>query len=51
MDGDIKFSMKEADLIVDYIKAHPEITDLLITGGDPMVMESKNFRYLYLKNT
>ncbi|WP_066629743.1 KamA family radical SAM protein [Labilibacter marinus] len=43
MDGDIKFSMKEADLIVDYIREHTEITDLLITGGDPMVMKAKSF--------
>ncbi len=43
MDGDIKFSMKEADLIVGYLKEHTEITDLLITGGDPMVMKSKMF--------
>ena len=41
MDADLKFSMKEADLIVGYLKEHTEITDLLITGGDPMVMKAK----------
>ncbi len=40
---DIKFSMKEIDLIIEYIKLHPEITDLLITGGDPMVMKASIF--------
>ncbi|GAF04213.1 KamA family radical SAM protein [Saccharicrinis fermentans] len=43
MDGDLKFSMKEADSIVGYLKEHTEITDLLITGGDPMVMKAKAF--------
>ncbi|TCO10748.1 KamA family protein [Natronoflexus pectinivorans] len=36
----LKFAMKEVDDVIDYIKAHPEITDLLITGGDPMVMNA-----------
>ncbi len=41
--NDLKFSMKEADLIVGYLKEHTEITDLLITGGDPMVMKASVF--------
>ena len=41
---DLKFAMKEADLMVKYVKAHPEITDILFTGGDPMVMKAKKFR-------
>ena len=36
--------MKEIDILVKYIKAHPEITDLLFTGGDPMIMKSKIFK-------
>ncbi len=40
---ELKFSMKEIDLIIEYIKRHPEITDLLITGGDPMVMKANVF--------
>jgi KamA family protein len=40
---DMKFSMKEIDLIVEYLKQHTEITDLLITGGDPMVMKASVF--------
>lgn len=39
--GDLKFAMKEIDSIIGYLKEHPEITDLLITGGDPMVMSAK----------
>lgn len=38
---DMKFASKEADLMVRYMKAHPEATNLLFTGGDPMVMNAK----------
>jgi len=38
---EMKFAMKEIDYVIDYLKLHPEITDLLITGGDPMVMKGK----------
>jgi len=41
--NDLKFSMKEADLLINYLKEHTEITDLLITGGDPMVMKATIF--------
>ncbi|MDG5799501.1 lysine 2,3-aminomutase [Marinilabiliaceae bacterium ANBcel2] len=37
---DLKFAMKEVDGIIEYIRKHTEITDLLITGGDPMVMKA-----------
>ncbi|MCC8179409.1 MAG: lysine 2,3-aminomutase, partial [Planctomycetes bacterium] len=36
-----KFSGAETCLLADYIKSHPKVTDLLITGGDPMVMSAK----------
>ena len=35
--------MKETDLLIQYLKLHPEITDILFTGGDPMVMSAKKF--------
>ncbi len=38
---DQKFAMKEIELMVDYLKEHKEITDVLFTGGDPMVMKAK----------
>ncbi len=37
---DLKFAMNQIDYVVDYMKAHPEITDILFTGGDPMVMKA-----------
>ncbi len=41
---ELKFAMKEVDILIEYIKAHPEITDLLFTGGDPMIMKAKIFK-------
>lgn len=38
---DMKFASKEADDLVRYVSANPRITDVLFTGGDPMVMKTK----------
>ncbi len=38
---ELKFAMKEVELLIEYIKAHPEITDLIFTGGDPLIMSTK----------
>ncbi|MFX1514105.1 MAG: KamA family radical SAM protein [Promethearchaeota archaeon] len=35
---DQKLAMKEIDKLIAYIQENPEITDILFTGGDPMVM-------------
>lgn len=40
----LKFAMKEIELVIAYMQNHPEVTDLLITGGDPMVMKTKVFK-------
>ena len=37
---DLKFAMKQGSLMVEYIRRHPSITDVLFTGGDPMVMKT-----------
>lgn len=37
---DLKFSSRETDTLYRYVAAHPELTDLLLTGGDPLVMSS-----------
>jgi KamA family protein len=42
---DMKFSIQEDyELYVKYIKAHPKATDILFTGGDPMVMSAALLR-------
>lgn len=40
---DMKFAMKEGEQLVQYVTEHPEITDVLFTGGDPMIMKAKMF--------
>lgn len=41
---DLKFAAKEADDLVRYLHAHPEVTDVLFTGGDPMIMTTRALR-------
>jgi len=41
---ELKFASKEVELLIDYIKAHPEITDVLFTGGDPLIMSTRLLR-------
>ncbi|MGB5006059.1 MAG: hypothetical protein WBO39_03930 [Ferruginibacter sp.] len=38
-----KFAMKETELLIKYLQQHTEVTDLLFTGGDPMIMKNKIF--------
>lgn len=40
---ELKFAMRETDLLVKYLQRHREVTDVLFTGGDPMVMSAKKF--------
>ena len=40
---DLKFQAKEAEQLRDYVKANKQITDILFTGGDPMIMKAKVF--------
>lgn len=39
--SELKFASNEIQLLVRYIQEHPEITDVLITGGDPLTMKTK----------
>ncbi len=39
---DLKFASKEAELLVKYVKDHTEVTDVLFTGGDPLIMKTKH---------
>jgi KamA family protein len=38
--NELKFAMKETDLLLKYLRLHKEVTDILFTGGDPMVMSA-----------
>lgn len=37
---DLKFASKEIDSLVSYLQEHPEVKDVLFTGGDPMTMSA-----------
>ena len=39
-DKELRFALGEADTLHRYLGAHPELSDLLVTGGDPMVMKT-----------
>jgi KamA family protein len=40
----LKFAMHEVELLVRYLRSHTEVTDILVTGGDPLVMTSELLR-------
>jgi KamA family protein len=41
---EMKFEAREANDLVRYLRAHPEVTDILITGGDPLIMKTRMLR-------
>ena len=41
---ELKMATRESENLVSYLEQHPEVTDLLITGGDPMFMKTKLIR-------
>lgn len=43
MDG-LKFAMRETEQLMGYLEEHQEVTDVLFTGGDPMIMSFKVFQ-------
>jgi L-lysine 2,3-aminomutase len=42
--SELRFSADETDDLVEYLGVHPEVTDVLVTGGDPMVMRTHVLR-------
>jgi KamA family protein len=42
--NELRFSSRDIDLLVSYLANRPEVTDILFTGGDPMVMSTKILR-------
>ncbi|MGR8949497.1 MAG: KamA family radical SAM protein [Gammaproteobacteria bacterium] len=41
-DKALRFASAEMDSLKNYLIANPDVSDILITGGDPMVMKSSN---------
>jgi len=46
--NNLKFSMRDADLLYKYLKTKPMVTDVLFTGGDPLTM-STNILISYIE--
>jgi len=42
--NEMKFASRQADALVDYVRRHPEVTSVLLTGGDPLVMKTDVLR-------
>jgi len=42
--GDMKFEARETRDLTSYLSTRPEVTDVLVTGGDPMVMNATALR-------
>ncbi len=40
----LRFASRDIDALVRYLGEHDEVTDVLVTGGDPMVMNSRLLR-------
>ena len=41
---DLKFAAKESASLFAYLRKHHEVTDILITGGDPMIMKARHLQ-------
>ena len=41
-DKTLRIASSESAALLRYLRSHPEVTDLLVTGGDPMVMKTKH---------
>ncbi|WP_186143795.1 KamA family radical SAM protein [Burkholderia gladioli] len=39
---ELKFDARTSEELVAYLRRHPEVTDILVTGGDPMVMNARS---------
>jgi KamA family protein len=39
-DPEMRMASGDATMLRDYVRAHPEVTSVLITGGDPLIMSS-----------
>ncbi len=43
-DADLRFAAPGPAQLVDYLGRHPEVSDVLVTGGDPMIMSTERLR-------
>lgn len=43
-DDELRFAQKEASSLFNYLDEHKEVSDILMTGGDPMVMKTRSLK-------
>jgi KamA family protein len=41
---ELKFASREAETLVEYLRRHPEVSSVLFTGGDPLIMKTAVLR-------
>lgn len=41
-DKALRIASNQAETLHAYLRAHPQVSDLLVTGGDPLVMKTKH---------
>jgi len=44
--GEVHFNQAQFQTAIDYVAAHPEIRDVLISGGDPLTMGDSRLKWL-----
>lgn len=47
-DNELKLAVENPEKMVSYLKENPQVTDVLITGGDPLVMKTEKLA-LYIR--
>jgi KamA family protein len=40
----LKFEARDSSRLVEYLRRHHEVSDVLVTGGDPMIMKTRMLR-------
>lgn len=40
--SELKFASREVDRLIEYLQANPQVSDVLFTGGDPLIMSTRN---------
>ena len=48
-NGEANFSRSDWDKSLKYINAHPEVRDVLISGGDPLTLPENSLEYLLIR--
>lgn len=43
--NDLKFASDDVNRLINYLRKNPSITDLLITGGDPLIMRTSRLKF------